>query len=288
LEQERITAAKAAVFIGVLAVSFAAIFVRWAEAPPVIIAMYRLLFAAALTLAIIVFKNGRFKKVAVADIGWALLAGFFLAMHFYSWFTSLELTSVASSTVLVTMQPLFIFAGAYLFSSKRVTFAEISAAVIALIGSAIIAMGDWDAANAFAGDALALLGALLVALYLLVGRRVRSHVPTLEYTFIVYFTSAAVLALMAVITDKSFYPYPQSTWAIFLLLALVPTLLGHSLFNWALEYLETRFISVSILGEPVGAAALAYIFLGELPGIYTVYGSSMVLFGLYLFHRKKV
>ncbi len=281
-------AAKAAVFTGVVAVSFAAVFVRLSDATSMITAMYRLLFAAAMTLIVIIFKRQGFQKISPGDGILAVVAGFFLALHFYSWFTSLELTTVASSTVLVTMQPLFIFIGAYLFLKERVALAQLLATLIALAGSVIITLGDRQTGHALAGDALALLGALLVAIYLLVGRRLRAKIPVLEYTFIVYLASGLLLAALALVTGTPFYPYPPKTWVVFLLLALVPTMLGHSLFNWALKYLETSYISVSILGEPVGAALLAYLFFREKPGIFEITGGLLILLGLYLFTKKSM
>lgn len=280
--------AKIAVLVGVLAVSFAAIFVRWSAAPALITAMYRLLFAALLTCGVI-FTRGKanFKAFAVQDMVLAMGSGVFLALHFYSWFVSLELTSVASSTVLVTMQPIFVVAGEYLLFRERVTPLAMLGIAISLTGSIFIGLGGSRELHRLYGDVLALLGALLVSVYLLIGRSLRKRVPMLEYTLVVYSTSTVVLLVLALVSNTPLHGYPAGTWLVFFLLALVPTMLGHSLFNWALKYLETSYISVNILGEPVGATVLAWLFFGEVPSVSEAVGGALILAGLYLFHQKR-
>jgi len=275
-----------AIIIGVVAVSFSAIFTKLAEAPPLVIAFYRLAFTVLLITPFALNRAGRreLKQTTGRELALAALAGLLLAAHFAVWISSLNYTTVASSTILVTMQPLFVVTGAYLFLKEGLTARALIGAGLALTGSVLIGINDFQmGGTALYGDLLAFSGALFVAGYVLIGRTLRARLPIATYTFVVFGTAAAALLLANLATSTPLYPYPQQTWAWFLALAVVPTILGHMVFNWSLRYVKAAVVSVSILGEPVGATTLAYFIFGEVPGLLQLAGGAVIATGLYVF-----
>lgn len=295
-----------------VAVSVAALFIRLAAAPPLVIAAYRM-GLAFLFQAPFVWPAAR---AELADpqrrrsVGIAILAGLALAVHFAAWVTSLKLTSVAASTVIVTTQPVWVALGSYLFFHERLPAFRVAALLLALLGTALIGWGDAGspgaalppdsaalaalptnsaalplASTALAGDALALLGAICMAVYLMAGQRAQRLLGPGTYTFIAYGVAATALLAMALLRGDSLYPYPLSDWAAFLGLAVICTLGGHSLLNRALRHLPATAVSAAILGEPVGATLWAFLFLGEAPRGIQLYGGLLTLAGLLLFNR---
>lgn len=275
-----------AVTIGVISVSTSAIFVKLADqAPAAIIANYRLLLAVLLMAPIILRKyRHEIKQINRKDWIFSIFAGVFLAFHFILWFESLNYTSVASSVVLVTLQPIFAFLGTYFFFKERFSYGAIISMLIALIGSIIISWGDFQiSGTALFGDTLALLGAVTVTAYFLLGQQVRRNLSIMTYTFVVYGISSITLIMYNLMLGNSFIGYPADHWWIFLALAIFPTFLGHTLFNWALKWLSTSTISMAIVFEPVGASILAYLILDEKITAFQLLGGTIVLFGLFLF-----
>lgn len=276
-----------AILVGVFAVSFSSIFVRLCSAPPLVIAAYRLIFTF-LFLAPFSF-SGRCAALRGMTGRQVLLAagsGIFLALHFVTWFTSLRYTSIASSVVLVTTQPVFVVAGSFIFFRERVPRLALLGGLLALAGSVVIGATDFQLGRqAFLGDLLALFAAVMVSGYLLLGRKLRGNVSLSGYTFVTYGASSLTLAATAFAADLPFYPYPSRDWLLFVGLALVCTVLGHTVFNWVLRYVQASVISVSILGEPLGAILWAAMFLGENPSLRQIVGGSLILTGLYLFTR---
>src|SRR5690625_2398528 len=275
-----------AVIIGVIAVSTSAIFVKLAtEAPAAIIANYRLLFAVIIMLPIVIMNHRHeFKVIDKKDWILSTLAGVFLAAHFILWFESLNYTSVASSVVLVTLQPIFAFLGTYLFFNERFSPGAVISMVIALFGSVIISWGDFQiSGTALLGDILAILGAITITIYFLFGQRVRKQLSLMTYTFIVYSISSITLIIYNLALQNPFLGYPTNHWCIFLALAIFPTFFVHTLFNWALRWLSTSTISMGIIFEPVGATILAYFIFGEQVNASQWLGGAIVLTGLFLF-----
>jgi len=274
-----------ALIVGVIAVSASAIFVKFSDAPSGVIAFYRLLFSVLVMLPVFLMKYVKeLALISGRDWLYATLAGVFLAFHFILWFESLNYTSVASSTVLVTLQPLFAFVGTFLFFKERFTLKAILCAVAAIVGSVIISWGDFQVSGtALFGDILALLACALVTAYLMFGQSVRKRISLITYTFVVYSISSIVLLLYVLLAGESLYPYPKNEWWNFILLALIPTLLGHTLFNWAIKWISTSIISMAILFEPVGATILAYYLLSEKVLFTQILGGSIVIVGISLF-----
>lgn len=271
--------------IGVISVSTSAILVKVSSAPSGIIAFYRLLFSILIMLPVFLLKYvSELRLITKRDWLFSVVAGVFLAFHFILWFESLNYTSVASSTVLVTLQPLFAFVGTYIFFKEKFTIRAIFCGIAAIIGSVIISWGDFQiSGSALFGDLLALLACALITAYLMFGQTVRQRVSLITYTFVVYSISTLTLFFYILLLEQPMGPYPTSDWVYFILLALIPTLLGHTLFNWSVKYLSTSTISMAILLEPVGATVLAYYLLGEGIMLTQITGGLIVILALTFF-----
>ncbi|WP_299094896.1 DMT family transporter [uncultured Metabacillus sp.] len=274
-----------ALVIGVIAVSTSAIFVKLTSAPAPVIAFYRLLFSTILIAPLFFWKCiNEVKGMAKKDWVYSTIAGVLLAFHFILWFESLNFTSVASSVVLVTLQPLFSFIGTYLFFKEKVSGIAAVSGIIAIAGSVVISWGDFQISGlALFGDVLALAACAMITAYLLFGQGIRKRHSLTLYTFIVYGISSLTLLIYCLIFQYPLAPYPVTDWYYFLVLAIVPTLLGHSLFNWSIKWVSTNLVSVMILFEPVGAIILAYYVLGENVILSQVFGGSIIMVGITLF-----
>ncbi|MFD2444335.1 DMT family transporter [Bacillus sp. CGMCC 1.16607] len=274
-----------ALVIGVISVSTSAILVKFSTSPAGVIAFYRLFLSVILLLPLFLTRYvSELRLITKRDWIFSMIAGIFLALHFILWFESLNYTSVASSTVLVTLQPLFAFVGTYFFFKEKISFMTIISGIIAILGSVIISWGDFRVSgSALFGDFLALIACALVTVYLMFGQDVRKRVSLITYTFIVYSFSSITLFIYVLVRNESFIPKQSSDWIYFFLLALIPTLLGHSLFNWVIKWISTSMISMAILFEPVGAIILAYYLLDEGLILSQIIGGLVVIGGISLF-----
>ncbi len=274
-----------AIVIGVIGVSFSAIFVRYSDAPSSVIAFYRMLFSSLILLPFFLKSSIKeMRGINKKDWIFCALAGGFLAFHFILWFESLQYTSVANSTVLVTLQPLFAFFGTYFLFKERVSIRGFLSIVVAITGSVLISASDFAHNKvALIGDVLALIACALATAYFLIGQLVRKRIGLTAYTFIVYSISAFILLIYVLGSGHELAHYPKEEWYLFILLAIVPTILGHSLFNWAIEWVSTTKISMAILFEPVGAAILAYYLFNETVSATQLVGALFILMGLSLF-----
>jgi len=273
------------IIIGVISVSLSAIFVKLSSADAGVIAFYRMLFSILIMLPWFLKKySNEIKVLSKRDWLFSSIAGVFLSFHFILWFESLNYTSVASSTVLVTMQPLFAFIGTYLFFKEKITLQTFIAGGIAILGSVLISWGDFQiSGTALYGDILALIACALITGYLLFGQDVRKRLSLVTYTMVVYTVSTITLFFYIIIKGESFGPYPATDWMWFVLLAIIPNLLGHNLFNWALKWTSTNVISIAILFEPVGAALLAIWIFNEYLTASQIVGGLVVILGIMLF-----
>lgn len=276
----------AAVILGVIAVSTASILIRLIDVPPLVVAFYRLLFTTLILTPVFLLKEPQ--KGAVKDYPfYYALSGLFLALHFYLWITSLSYTSVSSSVILVSLHPVFVSLYSHFILKERISPVTATGIIIAFVGVVVISAGDHSrGSSVLLGNLLALGGAVMVAGYMLVGRRLRQTVSTLNYTFWVYGTASLVLLGLALVFRAPLYPYSSQVYMVFLLLAVIPTLMGHSVFNWALDKVPVVLISTIILGEPVGATILAWIILQEPPSLFHYLGGFLILSGLFLTVRR--
>jgi drug/metabolite transporter (DMT)-like permease len=273
----------------VVAVSWAAIFIRLAEAPALSIAAYRL-GLSAVPVGAFALARRRAELARLRRGEWLLLtaSGAALALHFAAWIASLSRTTVASSVALVTTQPVWVALLSALVLREPVSLQGALAVLVATAGGVTIAGADIAlSGEALAGDALALVGAICAAVYFIVGRRVRPAMSLASYIGVVYTVAAALLLLAALAMGAPLSGFSTRTWTMFVLLALVPQLLGHSALNWALRYLSAPFVSVTVLGEPIISTLLAIPFLGEWPGPVRVVGGAVTLAGVYLAVREE-
>ncbi|MGP4062736.1 DMT family transporter [Halobacillus sp. H74] len=273
-------------FIGVLSISTSAIFVKLAgDVPASMVAFYRLTLAVVIMAPYVLWKHiDEIKQIQRKDWFLAIFSGIFLAFHFILWFQSLSYTTVASSVVLVSLQPVFAFLGTYIFFRERFTVGAILSLAITLVGSTIIGWGDFQISGlALLGDALALLGAIMVTGYFLLGQNLRQRLSLMTYTFIAYGMAAVTLLLYNAVLGYSFTGYSGNQWLIFTALAIIPTFFGHSLFNWTLKWLSASTISMAVLLEPIGASLLAFWILHETISWSQWLGGSIVIFGLMMF-----
>jgi drug/metabolite transporter (DMT)-like permease len=270
--------------LGVVTVSTAATLIRLAQGGmhSLTIAAWRLTLAS-LVLAPIALVLRRAELAALTRREWtyALGAGLLLALHFASWITSLAYTSVAASVVLVTINPIFVGMASFLWMRERLSTKMILALVIAISGSVMIGIGDLgEGVHRMWGDILALGGALAASGYFIIGRQVRVRLSLLAYVFPVYCMAALVLILIVILLGLPVFPQQPQIWLWVFLLALGPQVVGHSALNWALRYLSATFVTIAVLGEPIGATLLAWWLLGEVPSGLTIAGGVLILGGI--------
>jgi len=274
--------------IGIIAISTASIFIKLCDAPALIISTYRMVLASLILMPWASYQKvwrGWEKK----DIVWLIFSGIFLSLHFASWIASLKYTSVASSVVLVTTHPIFVGIGSWLFLKERLGLNLILGIGFSVIGSGLIGYGDMVLSKeALIGDGLALLGALAASGYFLVGRKMRKNQDLLSYIFPVYSTAGLVLIILSFSFRQPFFGYSSTTYLLFFLLAIVPQLIGHTTFNWALKYLPASLVAITILGEPIGSTILAYFILGEGLTFWKILGGISIFAGILIALKKEV
>jgi drug/metabolite transporter (DMT)-like permease len=280
----------AALGVAVVAVSTSAVLVRWSDAPAVVLAFYRVLLTTALVTPFLFtqYAGGGLGTLERRDLLVAAATGAALAVHFAAYFESLAWTSVAASVTLVQSQPVFVALGAALVLGERVGSRKVAGIALAVGGMVAMSAGEFlggaaiGGARPLYGNALAVLGALMAAAYVLVGRSLRQRVALVPYVLVVYAACTATLLVVALVQGLPLTGYGAREWLLFLGLAVGPGLFGHTVVNWALEHVESSVVSVSLLGEPVGATLLAAVLLPEVPGLATVFGGAVVLAGIYV------
>lgn len=273
---------------GVLAVSVSSIMVRYTTADPLVVAFYRMLLTAILLAPVAAKQDGL--RMDRKSLVLSILSGLFLAAHFASWFWSIRLTSIASSTILVDTHPLWVLLISFILWRERPGRVGLAATLLALGGAVLISWGDLQFdPQALLGDLLAVVGAITVSAYFLIGQQVRKQVGALLYSVTAYSAAAVTLLIAALAAGAPLAGFPPINWALFLGLAVIPTIFGHTVFNWVLRYLPAPVVSLSILGEPVGATLLAWLLFTQAPSPVTLAGGSLTLGGifLYLWHQVR-
>ncbi|MBN1955790.1 MAG: DMT family transporter [Anaerolineae bacterium] len=270
--------------MGVLAVSTAATFIRLAqgEMSSLAVAAWRLALASLILAPFALALRWR-ELGSLTGREWLLAvgSGVLLAIHFASWISSLALTSVAASVALVSTNPLFVGLLSYLLLKEKPTRSMLTGMAIAVFGSAVIGLGDLGAGtHRFAGDFLALVGAIAGAGYFLIGQRLRARLSLLGYVFPVYGVAAVALVAVALCSRTQMVGHPPMTWLWLLLMAVGPQIVGHSSLNWALRHLPATYVTLAALGEPIGSALLVWWILDESPTWLAAAGGAMVLLGI--------
>ncbi len=279
---------KIIIILGVLGVSFSAIFVRFATAPSMVLVFYRMFFASVVLVPIVLLKKQEeLKSLKLKQWIQCIVSGVFLGFHFLAFFESLQHTSVASAVVLVDTEVFFVALAMILLFKQQLSKMAWFAIVITFIGSIIIALSDVSGfSNPIVGNILAFLGAVFMTVYTLLGSRVRQNVSTLVYTSIAYSVSAITILLLAMISNTPVLGYAPINITMGLLMALFCTLLGHSVFNWGLKYESASYISAVKLLEPVFATIISIFIFSEIPSIQIILGGLLVLFGIYMYSAR--
>jgi drug/metabolite transporter (DMT)-like permease len=280
--------------LGILCLSTASILIKYCDdVPAVTIAAWRMILAAACMLGIARARGVKF--AAIDKRAWAgiLLGSFFLSAHFSLWVTSLKYTSVASSVVLVTTNPIFVGLFSWLLFKERHSYELVLGIVLSFAGSAVLALGDagigtlaQGGEKAALGDLLALLGAVMASGYLLVGSRLRERVDLWAYTSLLYTFCAAELTILALAAGLPFTGFKTSSWWALAAMAVLPQVIGHTTINWALKHLKAGLVAITILGEPIGASFLAYFLLNEKIGPWQGLGMILIFAAILIASRK--
>jgi drug/metabolite transporter (DMT)-like permease len=291
--------------LGIIAVSTASIIIKAAQdlhVPSLMIAAWRLTLASLFLLPVaVVRRRTELAHLTRRDLGWAALTGVCLGLHFATWITSLEYTSIASSVVFVSTAPLFVGLFSTIVWREKLGGWTVLGLTVATVGGAIVGLADacslegvrlvcpplsaFLKGRAVIGDLLALAGAAAMAAYLLIGRRLRSKLSLLTYITLAYGAAAVTLIAAALVGGQPFVGYPPRAYFWIVLLALVPQLIGHSALNWALKYLSATYVSVTVLAEPVGSILLALVIFDQVPPPLKLFGAALILGGILLASR---
>jgi len=278
-----------ALAIGVLSVSFAAIFIRLAQnkqAPSLVLAAARLCVASAfLTPIVLRHYREELRDITRRDLVLALVSGVFLGVHFATWITSLEYTAVVNSVTLVTTSPLWVALLAPLLLNERLDRWTVLGLMLAIGGGVLVGLSAEAGEpptrrDPWLGNGLALVGAVTAAVYFIIGRRLRVRWGLIPYIWLVYSVAAGILVVVVVASGQQVMGLPGEAYLWMLLMGLVPQLIGHSSFNYALGYLPAAYVSLVVLGEPIGSGLLAIVFLNEWPVPLQLAGSALILAGI--------
>ena len=294
-----------ALVVATLAVSTASIFIRFAQidgAPSLVIAALRMSIATLLIAPIALTRHwDEIKRFTRTEVLLGVFSGIFLALHFATWITSLEYTSVASSVVFVGTGPLWVALLSPMLLKEHISRVAIVGLAVAVVGGAIIGLSDacvWDGGlvcqslqdalqgRAMWGNFLALMGAWAVTGYLIIGRKLRAGTSLVPYIFLVYGMAAVTLLIILFASGNSPFGYEAKTYGWIFLLAAIPQLIGHTTYNWTLKYLTAALVAVTVLGEPIGSAILAFFILNETPSLMTMAGGILILAGIFLSSRS--
>ena len=268
-----------ALIIGIFAISTSAILIRWSSSDPLVIGSYRQTFATFLFLPFLL--KDKFQEIlnlSSREIFELLIIGILLGAHFGFWISSVKATSVAASVLLGTCHIVYVSIIGWVVFGEKLNSRGILGTFIALAGIIILFWGDLveDPGN-FRGNFLAFISGILAGLYYLGGRKHRKNISLPTYAFIVYFSSAVVMWFVVLTQELEYRSIPNSEFQLFFLMALVPTLLGHTMQNWALAFLPAYVISITLLAEPIGSGLLAWYIFSEVPSLGVLVGGLIVL-----------
>ncbi|HUP88361.1 MAG TPA: DMT family transporter [Longimicrobiales bacterium] len=283
--------------VAVLAMSWAGPLIKFSSAPAPVVSAWRLVFSVAF-IAIVLLVRRRdtsWQRLTKSEWLFASGAGIMLALHFWTWIASLRFTTVASSVVLVDMQPIFVAVLSGTLLKERATNRQWLGIAIACVGAVVVGLADAHGAAGFSqrallGDGLALAGAVFVSIYYVIGRSLRQKLDLWVYIGIVYGIAALVLVLIVALDPNAkLTGYPSRDWLIFAALAAGPMMLGHTGVNYALRYVRAYVANIALLGEPVGATLIAWLLpqLHEVPPPLVLGGAVLIGAGILLTVTRK-
>ncbi|GIN74544.1 multidrug transporter [Bacillus sp. J14TS2] len=273
--------------ITIICISLAAIFVKLSDAPSTIMAMYRMFLGCLLLSPFFLKYRKTLKQIKGKEWFAIIFAGIFLAAHFGLWFESLNHTSVASSTLILALQPAIALIGGFIFFKEKIQLRTLLTLGVALIGVAIVGGGNLSLnQDALFGNLLSLLSVISVVFYLLIGQRNVKSINHWVYSFLVFFFAGMTLIMVNLIGSIPLTGYSANDWVVFILLAIFPTG-AHIIYNLLLNYVNTTTISMSTLGEPIGASLLAIVLLNEMLTMIEMIGGALIIVGIYLFLKMQ-
>jgi drug/metabolite transporter (DMT)-like permease len=289
---ETMNPSRAGVFLllalGVVAFSFSGIFIKWSSAPASVLATHRLSLTALLMLPWVWRERAGLVSLTGKDWVRLSLSGFFLSLHFLFWMSSFHYTSVASAMIFLNLTPLLVAAGAFLMFKEKYPARAFWGMGLALVGTGLVVGGDFTwTLTALWGDVLSFWGAVAVAIHMLLGQNLRQRISSTVYSFVVFVVAALVLAGYNGVVGVPLFSYPAEEWGIFFLLAAVPTVFGHLLFNWLLKFTKAVTIQMAVLGEPVGTVLLAAWLLDEAVIWSQLVGGLLSIVGIVWFIRAQ-
>lgn len=274
---------KLIIILGVVGAAFSAIFARMSTMPAAVLVLYRMVFALiGICPGLIIGRRDEIKKLDIKKITPCIISGICLGCHFICYFESLAYTSIASSVVLVDTEIFFVAIGSILLFKERMTVPGWLSIIITFIGSMVVAGGDILNGNIL-GDILALVGAIFVSVYTVLGKTARKYMSTSAYTSIVYACAGLVAFLFSIIKGYSFEIGTINNWIAAVGTAVFCTLLGHSIFSWGLKYEKAAFISIAKLLEPIFATILGLIIFNEVTSLTSCIGGVLIIAGIIAF-----
>jgi len=269
---------------GIIGVSTGSIFARLADAPALVTAAYRVGLASLILVPLAAWKaRDELRSLSFRDIRLAVLSGFFLALHFATWISSLDYTAIANSVVLVNTIPLWVGLFTPVIAKDRLARATLISIIISVGGGVIIGFGDFaTGGQALLGDLLAVMGAICAAIYLLIGRNLRRKLTLISYVAVCYGSAALFLWLIVLVLKLPLTGYSTQTVTAFWAMALISQIIGHTSYNWALKWFSAGFVAVALLGEPIGATIMAYIIFDEGLTWVKFIGGLLILSAIYM------
>lgn len=276
-------------FIGVFVAAISGILIKLSDSDPFVIATYRMGYASLMMLAISVHKGVLSKFLSMSRTGKSLivLSGFFLGAHFATWTASLSYTTITVSTVIVDSSPLFVLFLSYKFLDERIDRHGAYGLAMILMGAVAIVYNEISLDIPLLGAFLALLGSVTLASYLVIGRKVRDGIDTLSYVTLIYVFAFLFLLLASAVRGTSLGVMVPREQLLFALLAIGPSCIGHTVYNYSLRHFKAAQVSASILFEPIGASILAVFILGEIPTMPILIGAALIISGLFLVMELK-
>jgi drug/metabolite transporter (DMT)-like permease len=264
--------------LGIMGVSTGSIFVRLADTHPLVKCLYRTLFASLIFLPFAIRRRAEFKTLTRRDLSLGLLSGVLLSLHFTTWITSLDYTTVASSVILVDLVPVWVALINLIMGKGRPSRIMWACIFLSVIGASIVGYGDFSfSGDALLGDMLALVGGIFAAGYIYCGGEVRHKLSLPSYAVLCYGSSAVIILASVLALGLEITGFSGKTWGALLGMALLAQVVGHSSYNWALGYFSTGFISITLLGEPIGSSILAYFLFGEYPAGFKLVGFALLI-----------
>ncbi|HVQ00207.1 MAG TPA: DMT family transporter [Candidatus Thermoplasmatota archaeon] len=281
-------------FISIIGVSFASIFILSCTSPPLSIAFFRLFFTTMLVLPLVLVRKktrDELRTLPPKTMLLMIVIGIILGAHFAFWISSLTKTSVASSVILVTAHPVLVAPIAFYFLKERMSWVNATGIAISLTGVVILVLGNYGSStlglDTLEGNILAILGGIAAGLYILGGRKIRKNISVFTYAFIVYAAGTITLFLICIAFQAPVYNLRLEDYGIILLMALISGIFGHTLYNWSLGYIRASVASVALLGEPIGSSLLAYAipWIHQEPSVFTFIGGGIIFLGIFLTTR---